>query len=633
VLEAGVCGIVGIVDLRGLGRVPSPEIVDAMTDALARRGPDGRGVWCNHDATLGHRRLAIIDPTPAAAQPFVHRERRDVALTYNGEIYNFRALRAELEQRGHGFTTRSDTEVLLAAWLEWGSRCVERLNGIFAFAIVDGKRVFLARDHIGVKPMFYAVHDGVLRFGSEIKAILADPAVPRAPRLEAIDCFLTHAYVPHPLTPFADIHQLAPASTLAAVIGDGREPAIARYWHPSVEERAISFDDALEELRARLHVAVDAQMVADVPLGAFLSGGLDSASIVAEMVKLTRVPVRTFSIGFAQASFDERAGAAETARVLGTQHKADVIDLDLDATVRDVAQTNDDLLADSSFLAVDHLCRMTRREVTVALSGDGADEILAGYDTYAATYAARGWRRVPSPLRRLARRGVERVLRPSTERYSSRDFALRFLGGAEMGAGRDFAAWRSYFNEDDRGQLMRSQLPDSDALGRYARVLDEAGRDATLLKRMLVADLLFYLPNDMLVKVDRASMRHGLEVRVPFLDPTFVDFALGLPSSYLLSLRGEKKRILRAHVASRVSKATARRQKRGFSVPIGQALKGAMHDTLLDAVRSQAFAQDGPLDIAAVERRAIAHKRGEIDATFSLYAVLVMALWWRRFLG
>ena len=624
-----MCGIVGVIDLRGLGRVPSVEVVDAMTDALARRGPDGRGVWRNKDAALGHRRLAIIDPTPAAAQPFVHRERKDLALTFNGEIYNFRELRRELEALGHAFVTQSDTEVLLAAWVQWGPMCVGKLNGIFAFAVVDNKRVFLARDHVGVKPLFYAVHDGVLRFGSELKAILADPAVPRAPRSEALDCFLTHGYVPHPLTPFAGIEQLAPASTLEVVIGDGREPRVTRYWRPTVSERAISFDDALEELRVRLRHAVEAQLVSDVPLGAFLSGGIDSAAIVGEMVRLSTHRVRTFSIGFNQASFDERAGAAETARILGTQHEADVIDLDLARTVVDVSETNDDLLADPSLLAVDHLCRLTRKHVTVALSGDGADELFAGYETYLATYGARAWRMVPRPLRALARRGVQR-LPPSTERYSTREFALRFLSGAENE--HDFTAWRTYLDADDRAALLRTRLDDGDAFGRYARMADDAGARATLLKRMLLADLSFYLPNDMLVKVDRASMRHGLEVRVPFLDPSFVDFALSLPSRYLLSFRGEKKRILRAHVETLVSKETARRKKRGFSVPIAAALQGPMHATLLDAVRSTRFAQDGPFDVDAVERVAVAHKRGEVDATFPLYAVLVLALWWRRFL-
>lgn len=628
-----MCGIAGVVDLKGNGRVPSPDVVDAMTDALARRGPDGRGTWRNRDAAFGHRRLAILDPTPAAAQPFTGKSHRnDLALTFNGEIYNFKQLRSELEAKGHTFVTTGDTEVLLATWVEWGPSCVEKLNGIFAFAILDGKRFFLARDHVGIKPLFFAVHDGVLRFGSELKAILADRSVPRAPDLAALDCFLAHGYVPAPLTPFAGLQQLMPASMLSATIGDASEPVITRYWRPSVSERDISYEDALAELRTRLHASVEAQMVSDVPLGAFLSGGLDSASVVAEMVGLTRA-VRTFSIGFNQASFDERAGAAHTARVLGAQHQADVIDLDLDRTVVDVADTNDDLLADPSLLAVDHLCRITRREVTVALSGDGADEIFAGYPTYAATYAARGWRMVPAPLRHLAKRGVARVLRPSTERYSPRDFALRFLGGAEKGPRRDFASWRRYFDDDDRRELLKTGgVRDGDALDRYARTLDEAGSRATSLKRMLVADFLFYLPNDMLVKVDRASMRHGLEVRVPFLDHTFVDFALSLPSRFLLSPRGETKRILRTHVARHVSEETARRKKRGFSVPVGAALKGRMGDTLLDAVRTSAFASDGPLDVAAVERRLRAHRAGEEDATYSLYAVLVLALWWRRFL-
>ena len=623
-----MCGIAGAIDTRGEGRIPGPEILDRMTDALARRGPDGRGVWRSEHAALGHRRLAIIDTTQAAGQPML---RQGAAIVFNGEIDNFRELKQELTSHGHVFTTLGDTEVILAAWHQWGARCVERLNGIFAFVIIDGRKVLLARDHVGVKPLFYSMHDGVLRFGSELKAILADPSVPRQARPEAIDCFLTHAYVPAPLSPFVGIDQLPPASTLMVEIGGG-PPLIKRYWFPTVGERKLSMADAVEELRGKLRASVSAQMVADVPLGAFLSGGLDSASIVAEMVQLTREPVRTFSIGFSQASFDERAGAAHTAKVLGTRHHDEVIDLDLRTAVLDVAQTNDDLFGDSSMLAVDHLCRITRRDVTVALSGDGADEILGGYSTYLATYLARAWRVVPSPLRALATRAATK-LTPSTERYNPRDFALRFLRGAERGAGQDFAAWRIYLDELDKKELCRPGLPHGDALGRYARAFEEAGADANLLKRMLVADFLHYLPNDMLVKVDRASMRHGLEVRVPFLDPAFVDFALQLPSSLLVSPRGELKSILRRHVAERVAPETAKRKKRGFNVPVAEAFKGPLYETLMDAVRSSPFRQDGPLDVDAVERRARAHKLGQIDAGFSLYAVLVLALWWNRFLS
>ncbi len=625
-----MCGIAGVVDLRGSGRLPEPAVVDAMTDALARRGPDGRGVWRSEHAALGHRRLAILDPTPAGAQPMVSRDKPDLAVTFNGEIYNFRTLRKELEDKGHVFVTRSDTEVLLAAWRQWGPACVERLNGIFAFCIIDGRRVFLARDHAGIKPLFYAVHDDVLRFGSELKAILADPAVPRAPSREALDCFLTLAYVPHPLSPFQGIAQLSPAGALEAHIGDGAGGVKERiYWRPTVGERRISEAAALEELQARLAEVVRGQMVSDVPLGAFLSGGLDSASIVAEMVHAAR-DVRTFSIGFSQASFDEREGAADTARILGTRHRADEIKLDLRDAVLDLADTNDDLLADSSMLAVDRLCKMTRQEVTVALSGDGADEILAGYPTYVATYLARAWRLVPARVRSGALRAAA-LLPVSTERYNLRDFALRFLRGAERGAARDFASWRIYLEDDDKARLARpGALADADPVGRYAAAFDAAPA-RTLLKHMLVADFSFYLPNDMLVKVDRASMRHGLEVRVPFLDRELVDFALSLPSTLLLSPRGEKKRILRRHVAERVSHAAAHRKKRGFNVPVAESFKGPLYDLLLDAVRSEPFLGDGPLSPSAVESLARDHRDGRVDAGFRLYAVLVLALWWNRF--
>ncbi|HEY4221338.1 MAG TPA: asparagine synthase (glutamine-hydrolyzing), partial [Myxococcota bacterium] len=321
-----MCGIVGVVDLRGQGRVPSSDVVDRMTDALARRGPDGRGVWRAHNAALGHRRLAVLDTTDAAAQPMVG---HGVALVFNGEIYNYKQLRRELEQLGHTFASTGDTAVLLAAWRAWGPALVHKLNGIFALAIVDERerRVFLARDHIGVKPLFFAVHHGVLRFGSEIKALLADPAVPRIPDPRALDCFLTHGYAPQPLSPFLGIEQLEPASTWSAQIGGGA-PVIERYWTPRASERRISMDRALDELGARLTASVSAQMVSDVPLGAFLSSGLDSASVVAEMVRLSSEPVRTFSIGFTQASFDERAGAAHTAQVLGAKHHAEVVELD-----------------------------------------------------------------------------------------------------------------------------------------------------------------------------------------------------------------------------------------------------------------------------------------------------------------
>lgn len=627
-----MCGLVGVVDLEERGRVPAPEVFDRMVDALERRGPDGRGVSREGSVALGHRRLAVLDPSAAGAQPMRH-PTRSVVVTYNGEIYNFRELRSDLEGRGHRFTTRTDTEVLLAAYLEWGTRAIERLNGIFAFALWDAayKRLWLARDPLGVKPLFYRLRAGVVSFASELKALLEDPSFERVPNLEAIDGYLSLAYVPAPLTAFEGVLQLPPAHQL--VLEAGQPAAPERYWRPTLTERRISTTAAREELGARLRHAVERQMVSDVPLGGFLSGGLDSAALVAEMVKLAGERVKTFSIGFHEASFDESGDAERTASLLGSEHHAERLTLDLAREVERFAAHSDDLFADSSVLAVDHLCALARRHVTVSLSGDGADELLAGYPTYLATYLSGAWRRAPARLRRLARRAVER-LPPSDARYNKRDFGLRFLDGSESGPGRDHASWRRYLSEVDKDALVRREgRRRSDVIGRYAAALDEAGDDATLLKRMLYADLTFYLPSDMLVKVDRASMRHGLEVRVPFLDTELVDFCLSLPTPLLLGYVGRPKHLLREHLRANGASEVARRKKRGFNVPIGAALKGPLGALLLDALASEPFRSSGPIDPHAAERLYREHVTGRTDAAAQLYVVLVLALWWRRWLS
>lgn len=626
-----MCGIVGVIDLQRRRRLPDPARFDAMVDTLARRGPDGRGVWRTDDIAFGHRRLAIIDPTAASDQPMV---RDGVAIVFNGEIYNFRELRRELTHLGHVFSTSGDTEVLLAAYRQWGPRCVDRLNGIFAFVVADTTRdvdnVFVARDHTGIKPLFYRLDDGLFWFGSELKAILKDPRVPRRPNPEALDCYFAHAWVPPQLTPFLGVEQLAPATTMTMTMAPTSAtapPVFRRYWRPVASERTISLKDAVAELDDRLTASVQAQLVSDVPLGAFLSGGLDSSSVVHAMRKAG--PVRTFSMGFAEASFDESDDAAHTASVLSATHHSERVDLDLAHTVLAVAETNDDLLGDASMLAVDRLCALTRQHVTVALSGDGADEILGGYPTYIAAYLARGWRHAPRPLRALAM-ATARALPATTTRYSLRDFALRFLGAAERDGGRDFAAFRIYFDDDVRRPLLRNNGVDGQPLDRYARAVDEAWGE-TLLKRLLIGDLTHYLPADMLVKVDRASMRHGLEVRVPFLDPDFIDFALSLPSSLLISSSGETKKVLRRHVDSHVSTRIAKGKKRGFSVPVGAAFKGAMGD-LLQAELGRDVVSEGPVDVGVVRRVLDAHRRGEADHGLQLYAALVYCLWWRRFI-
>jgi asparagine synthase (glutamine-hydrolysing) len=628
-----MCGIVGLLD-RGQGRLTvEPATLDAMVDSLAHRGPDGRGVWRDGPIALGHRRLAILDPTPAGAQPMLHPSGQ-YAVAYNGEIYNFRDLRSELESLGHRFRTDCDTEVLLAAYAQWGAAAVARFNGIFAFALWDAvrRRLWLARDRLGVKPLVYAAHGGVLRFASEAKAILADPEFPRRPSPEGLRAFLTFGYVPAPWTGFDGIRQLPPAHE--AVVEDGRM-TIRPYWALSMRETPRSYPDALDEFQGRLQAAVARQMVSDVPLGGFLSGGVDSAAIVSCMACSTQDTVRSFSVAFAERSFDESARAAATAMRARTDHREIPVSLDLADTLDRLVEFCEDPLADSSSLAVYHLCRAAREHVTVALSGDGADELLAGYPTYQATELACAYRRLPSPLRRLAR-GCVGLLPVSEKRYALQQFASRFVHGAEEGEGRDFASWRVHLSHAIQTRLCRPDFlaGPCDPIEWYAEHYRAAPEAASRLKRMLYADLVFYLPSDMLVKMDRMSMAHGLEVRVPFLDHELVEFCASLPDRFLVRRfsRRPGKRILRDVLRRQLGPEIHRRPKRGFNVPVESAMRGVLWGRLCEAVHQEKFRRDGPLDVGRLMAFAREHRERRLDAGHALFSVLVLALWWDRWL-
>jgi len=629
-----MCGIVGIFDYQRRGFQVDRRVFDAMVDSLAHRGPDGRGTWFDEGIALGHRRLAILDPTPAGAQPMAD-PRRGLVVTYNGEIYNFPRLRDELAAKGHAFRTGCDTEVLLAAYAEWGTAALERLNGIFAFALFDGprRRLWLARDRLGVKPLCYSLQVGVLRFASEVKALLADPGFERRPSPEGIDAFLSFGYVPAPLSGFDGVTQLPPAHELIVEEGTVRT---RRYWQLSMREQPQGRREAQEEFARRLHDAVTGQMISDVPLGGFLSGGIDSAAVVAEMAGAARRPVRTFSVGFDEGSFDESAAARRTAQRIGTDHTPIDVRLDLEQTVARFLQCCDEPFADSSSLAVYHLCRVASQHVKVALSGDGADELLAGYPTYRATGLAALYRRLPGWMRAVCRRAAG-VLPASDARYNLHQFAGRFVLGAEEGEGRDFASWRVHFREVEKASLLKSGFPrgEPDPIERYAACYHDAPGAATRLKRMLHADLAFYLPSDMLMKVDRMSMAHGLEVRVPFLDHELVEFCAGLPDRYLMRPIGPRrnKLILRWHLARRLGSEVAGRRKTGFNVPIERAMRAELLARLCDLASSRPFCDDGPFDVARLLDHARRHAARRLDAGHALFSALVLADWWDRWLG
>jgi asparagine synthase (glutamine-hydrolysing) len=494
-----MCGIVGIWN-HASGRPIDRRLFDAVTDALAHRGPDGRGTWHEGPLALGHRRLAILDPTPAGAQPMRH-PTRPFVVTFNGEIYNFRELRRELLGHGHAFHTDCDTEVLLAAYARWGAEAAVRLRGMFAFALWDGERreLRLVRDRLGIKPLYYSLAGGVVRFASEVRGIIGDPSFPRTPSPDGIASLLALGYIPAPRTAWEGIRQLPPGHEVVIAADRPLESAVERpYWRldpaPAARRAAVSNrdEDADAEFAARWARTVASHLVSDVPVGAFLSGGVDSAAVAAEMSRQRGGNAATFSVGFTERTFDESALAAETARRAGTRHHAVRLDLDLAQTFDSVAASADEPFADSSALAVWHLCRETSRHVKVALSGDGADELLGGYSTYRATWLAGAYRRLPAAVRAALRWGGAR-LPAADSRYNLPQFAQRVVYGAEQPAGRDFASWRIHLADAARDAVLRPDWRAAafDPLRPYAAAFGEAPANATLLQRMLHADLTF----------------------------------------------------------------------------------------------------------------------------------------------
>lgn len=628
-----MCGIAGVFDYQRRGLAIEPQLIDRMTDALAHRGPNGRGVYQAPGLALGHRRLSVLDPTAGGAQPMHHVEPH-LVVTFNGEIYNFRELRQELEGLGHRFRTQCDTEVILAAYAEWGTDSVQRFNGIFAFALWDEvrQRLWLVRDRLGIKPLFYSTQGSLLRFGSELKAILADPQFIRRPNPAGLDSFLSFGFIPAPDTGFQGISQLLPANEMLVERG---QITIRPYWQLRMSENRESIEESQQHFAEKFQRAVRRQLVSDVPLGGFLSGGVDSAAVVAEMARTTQQKVRTFSAGFEDASFDERSAAAETAKLIGTDHTELLVKLDVDTTVENFLELNDDPYADSSSLAVYHLCKAAASQVTVALSGDGADEMLGGYSTYSATVLASTYRWLPRWSRALVRQVVA-ALPASNSRYNVQQFATRFVTGAEEPEGRDFSSWRIHFNGRDKSSLCQPHFLNqpSDPVDLYADHYHSAPGAATRLKKMLHADLTFYLPGDMLVKVDRMSMAHGLEVRVPFLDHELVEFCASLPSNQLAHLPFPKqnKLILRRHLKQTLGTNLSQRKKTGFNVPIEKAMRTELFTRFQDTVNSARFRDEGPFDVDKLLKHAAQHQRHEIDAGHALFSALVLADWWERWL-
>ena len=626
-----MCGIVGIFDTRGQ-RTVNADLLGRMNESQHHRGPDEGGLHTEPGVGLGHRRLSIIDLS-GGRQPLFN-EDDSVAVVFNGEIYNFAELMPELQALGHRFRTRSDTEVIVHAWEQWGEACVERLRGMFAFAIWDRNRqsLFLARDRLGVKPLYYAVLPGdQFIFASELKALMIHPGLKRDIDSRAVEEYFAYGYVPEPKTIFAGANKLPPGHTLL-LARDGKIPKPRRYWDiPFKPLPAIGEREAAEELIGRLREAVEIRMVAEVPLGAFLSGGVDSSAVVAMMAGLSREPVNTCSIAFGDPAFNEEKFAAQVAERYRTRHYVDRVEADDYGLIDTLAGVYDEPYADSSALPTYRVCQLARRHVTVALSGDGGDENLAGYRRYR-------WHVYEERLRGLLPLNMRRPLFGALGRlYPKADWAPKVFRAKTTFEALARDGVEGYFHGVSiMGDAMRARLFNKhfrrDLQGyRAIEVLRKHARRAPdhPLSRVQYLDMQTYLVGDILTKVDRASMAHALEVREPLLDHKLMEWWSGLPPRMKLKGR-EGKYIFKKALEPHLPRAVLYRPKMGFSVPLAQWFRGPLRKRVREAVLGSALRDSGIFNERYLKDMVEQHQSGRRDHSAALWAVVMFEAFLRK---
>lgn len=619
-----MCGITGFV---GQG---TRENLEKMTRAISYRGPDGEGFLFDARAGvgLGHRRLSIID-LPAGGQP-MYNEDKSVAVVFNGEIYNFKTLRASLAKR-HVFTTKSDTEVIVHLYEEKGERVFEELSGMFAIAIYDStqQRILLGRDRLGKKPLYWGVFGDTFLFGSELKALMQHPLFRKELDLESVQSYLANDCVPTPRSIWKNVRKLPPASYL---LWKDRQVKEEVFWRPCFTESAILFPEAVRELGRHLEESVQKRLVSDVPLGVFLSGGIDSTTVAYFAQENSPHPVETFSIAFEEKSFDESSYANTAATFLGTKHHEQVFTVQhLLNLIPQVFELLDEPVADPSILPTYLLSSFTKKSVTVALGGDGADELFAGYPTFQADRFAGFFAAMPAFVRKAIAAGVEWL--PADERNFSLEFkARKFLEGFEVPARYRHARWLGSFGPLEEAHLLapdvRKELLGSNPYEATDRYLTEAAA-ASLQNAALYSYLRTYLMDEVLVKVDRASMWNALEVRAPFLDEALVDFALSLP--YDFKCRGKTtKYILKELMKDKIPPRNVRRPKKGFGIPVAKWLRQELKDFCLEILSESEIKKDGLFDPRYVDRLLREHLSGTRDHRKPLWSLLVFQLWQQK---
>jgi asparagine synthase (glutamine-hydrolysing) len=644
-----MCGLAGILSGANTPATDIGAIVSAMNDVLAHRGPDAEGTWVDREAGLafGHRRLSIVDVSPAGAQP-MHASNGRWVTVYNGELYNTEDIRAELVHAGHVVNWRghSDTEVILEAVSVWGVQAaVEKFNGIFAIAFWDRREreLWLVRDRIGVKPLYWTrLMDGTILFGSELRALLRHPNCPAEIEPRAVAALLRSACIPAPLTIYRGVHKLLPAHLLS--VKAGAEPALSCYWNlqdiAAAGQRDLagqSEPELVDELERLLRDAVGRQLVSDVPLGAFLSGGIDSSTVVALMQSQSAQPVRTFSIGFRDKKFNEADHARRVAEHLGTRHTELVVEPEAArAVIQRLPEIYDEPFADSSQIPTFLVSELARRHVTVALSGDGGDECFAGYTRYHWIDRLARWTGVlPKPLLRgagsalqcLSTETWDALLSPIPQRLRPALVGDKIHKGAGLLALDD---------ADGMYRAVTAQWPRPESMvPGFAEIPTEpndqrlAAEIPNTTSRLRYRDMMQYLPDDILTKVDRASMAVGLEVRVPLLDQRVIEYSWRLPQSALSrGLTG--KRILRRVLARHVPAELFDRQKMGFGIPIGDWIRGPLAGWASDLLSERALRATGQLNVELVRQRFEEHQQGRRNWQHGLWTILMFQAWHQR---
>ncbi len=630
-----MCGIAGWanLDFNRLSQNNGEAILHSMCERMKHRGPDSEGLWMDESVALGMRRLSIID-LHTGEQP-VYSEDKQIVAVMNGELYNFREVRNDLEKRGHKFETQTDTEILPHLYEEYGEAMLEQINGMFAFALWDKRKrkLFIARDRFGEKPLYYGVFEGKLIFASEPKVLLENPAVKTEINTDALRSYLSFDYVPAPTSIYKNIYKLPAAHLLILENGEVRT---RRYWNLTFHKNGgtPTVEKAATDLRDLLADAVRMRLVSDMPLGILLSGGVDSSTVAAFAAQFSSEKVKTFSIGFEEDSFDESKFARQVAAHLGTEHYEDKLSVEKAADlITEIGTWLDEPMSDGSLIPTFLLARFVREYVTVALGGDGGDEIFAGYPMYFGHKIARVYDSIPRFLRAGVIEPIVNNLPVSNKNLSFDYKAKRFVAASEYDAVTRHHSWFGSFSIDQQNDLLTKDIlaQTSNDIYKGAKDLLVITDAPTEIERMQFLDMNFYMAEDILTKVDRASMAVSLEVRAPFLDPRVAQFAAGLPLEY--KLKGNKgKYILKKAVEPLLPKNILHRPKKGFGIPIAEWLKGRLNPLMRDLLASDRLKNQNLFDEKYVWKLIGEHETNVASHHKQLWTLLVFQLWFDNFM-